>query len=101
MHRFVFEDGKHRFPAIEQRIARAIELIMCQTCDNLAIGLSGEITNDLTGWPAIVHRRSASCSVRIDASREQALEAVVDRRTSKRPLHERVETEGRQMAFVE
>src|SRR6186713_2568524 len=39
--------------------------------------------------------------VRIDASREQPLEALVDTPATERPLHQRVETERRKMALVE
>ena len=42
MHRLVLEDGEDRFGAIEQRIARPIDVGVQQRVDHLPIGLVGK-----------------------------------------------------------
>ena len=104
VHRLVFEDGVGGFRAIEQRTARLVDRSVRQCIDHLTVGLGGKLPDHIAIGPAIAraHRRPTSLRlVRIDASRKELLEPRVDARTTQPSLHQCVEAERRQMAFIE
>ncbi len=106
MHRFVLEDREGGFRAIEQRMARLIEVGVLERIEHLTVGFSRKALDEVARgppFPRIPHDggRAPVGVVRIDASREQRLETLVDARPAQTALHQRVEAEGRQMALVE
>ena len=103
MHRLVLENREHRFAAIEQRVARAIDVGIREGAEHLMIRFLGELMHDLPRRPRRVGDRFLrTCRlVRIDPAREERFETAVDARAAERLLHERVEAERWQVAFVE
>ena len=112
MHRLVLEDGEHRFGAIEQWMARALEICPAKCVEHAPVGFRREGQHFVTGRPA----RLTSCPsrlsclsrlscpsglVRVDAACKQRLEARVDTGPAQPFLHQRIEAEGRQVSFIE
>ena len=111
VHRLVLEDREHRFGAIEQRMARLLDVGVRERVDHLAIGFVGELRArrrapaSRRGRPAppVVPARAAPAASRADRSRARtASRAGGSMLGAAEPfLHQRVEAERRQVAFVE
>ena len=75
MHRFVLEDAEHRLGAIEQRMARPLDVARRQRVEHLPIGLSGKRPNLVSRRPTRPQFRMLCFAFRsevvgIDAARE-------------------------------
>ncbi len=86
MHRLVLEDAEHRLGAIEQRIARSIQILAREDVEHAGVRFIGELRERrlADGQPRRLRRRVWRF-VRIDAPREQRLEARVDARVGRAP----------------
>ena len=52
MHRLVLEDGEHRFGAIEQRMARHVEVGVRERVDHAPVGFGGKLVDLVAARPA-------------------------------------------------
>jgi sulfur carrier protein len=102
MHCLVLENREHRLGAIEQRPSGLFDAAIRNRVDDAAVGFGGEGADLVARRPAFRLARSARPGFsRIDAAGEEQLQIRIDARQAEPFLHERVEAEGRQMAFVE
>ena len=102
VHRLVLEDRVDGLGLVEQRMPGLLERGMCERIEHEGIARIGKVLDLIPRRP---FGPPAAAGVRlvlgIDAAREQALERVVDTRTSEPFLHQRVDAEGRQVPLVE
>ena len=102
VHRLVLEDRVDGLRVVQQRMAGLFERRVRERLQNACVTFVGEAPDLFARRPFGRLAAAGGClAVRIDAAREQALEALVDTRPAERSLHERVEAERRKMALVE
>ena len=102
VHRLVLEDGERGLRAMQQRIARPIEVLALQRRAHAAIGFRSELPHRCRATATGVRRLASGLILRrIDAAREQRFQTGVDAGAAERAFDEGVEAERRQVAFVE
>jgi len=97
----VLEDRERGLGAMQERIARACEIVSLECRNDLAIGFRRELLHRVARRPLMTMTARGVVLRGIDASCEQCLERRIDARTAERAFHERVEAEGGKMPFVE
>ena len=117
VHRLVLENREHGLGAVQQRMARLIDVAVEQRVDHLAIGLIRKRMDFVARRPSIATISPSTCPalpstatrplpppgalVRIDPAREEILQPRIDARAAEPLLDQRVEAEAGQVAFVE
>jgi hypothetical protein len=101
VHRLVLEDRERGFRPMQKRVARPIEVVALQRRTHPAIGFGSELPHRVARRPPLRGASPGLILRRIDAAREQAFKPGVDAGAAQRAFDEGVETERRQVAFVE